>query len=249
MRREGVNWWVIFSLSGHSAVLIFLLLSLYLFAIFRGTVRSQITQVEHPLTSTDYYMAFYDITPFLGGLAGIAGVIGMEDINQCLLGIGYGSMGATFCVWIIVDPAIGVIENLLPTSRQHHKKCLEQARLLKEEEQREKRLLLEKLQSDEKELHRSLQEQLEPLSLKLSELVSDNPKDLKKREYEVVDIGLKAWQIGRLDSMQQLHEMAMQQFRNKYEKTPTIDYISMWWDGIGQWRNQPLSEKGVLFGG
>ncbi|MBN1765339.1 MAG: hypothetical protein JW860_08795 [Sedimentisphaerales bacterium] len=248
MRQAGVKWWVIFSLSGHSAVFVFLMVSLYLFAIFRGGTRSKIVEQEYPLTSTYYYMAFYTITPFLGGLAGIGGVVSLKDMNQCLLSIAYGSTGVTFLVWIIVDPVIGVIENLLPASRQHRKLRLEQARLRKEKEQREKQLLLEKLQSDEKELRSKRQNKLEPLSLKLVELVSGNGKDLKKREYEVVDIGVMAWQIGGLDSMQQLHEMTIQQLMNTNEKPPAFCYISVWWDGIGQWRHHPLSKKDVLLG-
>ena len=46
LRQAGVHWWVIFSLSGHSAVLVFTLLSLYLFAFFRGTSRSQLIETE-----------------------------------------------------------------------------------------------------------------------------------------------------------------------------------------------------------
>jgi hypothetical protein len=36
LRQAGLHWWVIFSLAGHSAVVVFLLISLYLFARFRG---------------------------------------------------------------------------------------------------------------------------------------------------------------------------------------------------------------------
>jgi len=247
LRQAGVHWWVIFSLSGHSAVFVFLLLSLYLFAIFRGNARSQIIEQEHPLTSTYYYMVFYGTVPFLGGLAGVAGVIGLEGIQQCMLGVAYGTMGATFCVWIIVDPAIGVIENLLPSGRRHRKARLEQVRLQKEKKEREKQLLLEKLQLEENELRGKLQKELEPLSLKLCELFSDNGGNLEERECEVVDIGVRAWQIGGLACMQQLYEMSMQQ--RKCEEVSTIDYVSRWWDGIGDWIDQPLSKKGMLLRG
>ena len=54
LRQAGIHWWVIFSLSGHSALLIFLLISLYLFAIFRGVGSNQRIEMEHPLTSTNY---------------------------------------------------------------------------------------------------------------------------------------------------------------------------------------------------
>ena len=59
LHQAGFNWWVIFSLSGHSALLIFLLVSLYLFALFGGAGgKGQRETIEHPLTSTGFYMAF-----------------------------------------------------------------------------------------------------------------------------------------------------------------------------------------------
>ncbi len=51
MRQVGAAWWLIFSLSGYSAVLTFVLVSIYLFAVYRGVVRSRIEQ-EYPLTSS-----------------------------------------------------------------------------------------------------------------------------------------------------------------------------------------------------
>ena len=75
LRQAGVNWWVVFSLSGYGVLIVLLLISLYLFAIFRGVARSQKTEIEHPLTTTIYYSVFYDISPFLGLLAGGLGAI------------------------------------------------------------------------------------------------------------------------------------------------------------------------------
>ena len=114
LRRAGVNWWVIFSLSGHSVLIVFLLISLYLFAMFRGVTQSQAIEIEHPLTSTDYYTVLYITTPFLGGLAGCLGMIGVSAIKQFLLGVALGTLGATFLVWVIVDPVAGLLEMLLP---------------------------------------------------------------------------------------------------------------------------------------
>ncbi|MBN2314165.1 MAG: hypothetical protein JXM79_09565, partial [Sedimentisphaerales bacterium] len=70
LRQAGVRWWVVFSLSGHGVLIVSVLVSLYLFAIFRGISSSQNVEIEHPLTSSTYYAAFYLLTPFLGGLAG-----------------------------------------------------------------------------------------------------------------------------------------------------------------------------------
>ncbi len=248
LRQAGVQWWVIFSLSGQSAVLFFLVVSLYLVAIYRSSSRSQIIKLEHPLTSTEYYIVFYYMTPLLGGLAGIAGIIGMNDITQCLLGISYGSIGATFVVWILLDPTLGLIETTLPASRRLRKERLEAARREKEKEQQQKQLLLQQIDLEEKELQSDYQKKLEPLSCKLTELILENGNEVQEREGEVVDIGVQAWQMGGLDCMQQLHKMAREHLRKTCGTEPAIDWISLWWDGIGEWRNQPLREKGRLVG-
>jgi len=143
LRQAGVNWWLIFSLSGHSAVLIFLMVSLYLFAIFRGVSSSQKIEVEHPLTSTMYYTAFYVATPFLGSLAGCLGMMGENRISQFLQGIALGTLGATFLVWVIVDPVMGLLEMLLsPTSRKHRAERLALAKAQREKAQEDHERLL-----------------------------------------------------------------------------------------------------------
>jgi len=67
LRGAGFRWWVIFSLSGPSALVVFLLISLYLFALYRGMGEAQKIEVEHPLTTTGYYMGLYVTAPLLGG--------------------------------------------------------------------------------------------------------------------------------------------------------------------------------------
>jgi hypothetical protein len=94
LRQAGVNWWIIFSLSGPSALIILLLVSLYLFAVFRGAGASQKIELEHPLTSTDYYMMFYVVAPFLGALAGCLGMMGVSRIAQFLLGVALGTLSS-----------------------------------------------------------------------------------------------------------------------------------------------------------
>ncbi len=69
LRQAGMQWWLIFSLSGYSGGLIFFLILVYSFAIYRGVARSQKIVIEHPLTCSTSYMTFYDISPFLGAIA------------------------------------------------------------------------------------------------------------------------------------------------------------------------------------
>ena len=79
LHQAGFNWWVIFSLSGHSLIAAFLLVSLYLFAFFRGVKGAQQIEVEHPLTSAPAYMGFYVAAPLIGGLAGLLGMAGRNQ--------------------------------------------------------------------------------------------------------------------------------------------------------------------------
>jgi len=146
LRQAGIRWWVIFSLSGHSALFIFLLISLYLFAISRGIGSSQKIEEEHPLTNTDYYGLFYVSAPFLGSLAGCIGMIGENKISHFLLGVVLGTLVTTFLVWVIVDPVTGLLETLLlPASRKHRAERLAQAKAQRENERIESELLLAKV--------------------------------------------------------------------------------------------------------
>ena len=54
LRQAGVNWWILFSLTGYGVLIALVLISLYLFAIFRGISSSQKVKVEHPLTCTAF---------------------------------------------------------------------------------------------------------------------------------------------------------------------------------------------------
>ena len=240
LRQAGFNWWVIFSLSGYSALFIFLLLSLYLFAIFRGIDRSQKIEIEHPLTTASCYEVFYDISPFLGGLAGYLGMAGANKVGELLLGITLGTLATTFLVWVVVDPAAGFVETLLSASRKHR---LERLALLKaqrqEQEENRKHFLAEILVKDESDRHR-WQQVLRPYAEELAHLLSDRKIDGKYAETKAVNIGVSAWQMGGLTCMRELHSMAMDICRKKCQDANVIDYVSSWWDGVGNWRNPSL---------
>ena len=246
LRQAGVEWWLIFSLSGPSAAAAFLLVSVYLFALFRGAARNQGTAPEHPLSRLGSYMFFYGISPFLGGLAGTFAMIGENNITEYLLGIALGTLGMTFLVWIVIDPAIGLVEMLFPASRQHYRERQAEAKALREKEQAERVRLLADLEAEENFRRCNQQKKLEPLTKKLADILADSEVSDEQREGEGADIGVRAWQIGGLDGMQQLHKMALDIYMRKYGDLPVIDYISTWWDGIGSWRYRPLSVKGGL---
>ena len=240
LHRAGLHWWVIFSLSGHSTVVVFLLVSLYLFAIFRGASRTQKIEVEHPLTSTTYYTMFYVAAPFLGGLGGCLGMIGVYRISQFFLGIALGTLGTTFLVWVFVDPVTGVLEMLLPASRKHRLKRLAKVRALRRRRDEERKRLLAEIFTREEQDRRRRQAVLQPYAEKLAGLLTTSKTDFKQAGREAVDIGVHAWQMGGLSCMRQLRDMTMDLCKKKYEDSMIIDYVSTWWDGIGSWRTASL---------
>ena len=238
LRQAGVHWWVIFSLSGHSVLIIFLLVSLYIFAILRDTSTAQAIPLEHPLTSTNYYKMFYVTAPFLGGLAGCLGVIGEGRVSQFAAGVALGTFGTTFLIWVILDPVIGFLEiALLPTCREHRAKRLADAKIEHEKKRENRERLLAEVLAKEESNRQHWQQILRPQAERLAALLSAEELDLKKAESEVVEIGLKAWQIGGLGYMRQLHNMAIAILKqNNHNGNQIIDYIPFWWDGVGSWR-------------
>lgn len=240
LRQAGVRWWVVFSLSGHGVLIVSVLVSLYLFAIFRGISSSQNIIVEHPLTSTTYYASFYLLTPFLGGLAGCLGMIGTYSMSQYLLGIALGTLGVTFFVWVVLDPVIGLLEMLLPVSRQHRAVRLAEAKAERERKQRDReRLLQEVVEQEELNRHR-WRKILEPEAERLAKLLIENKNDLHTAEREAIGIGVRAWQTGGVVCMRELRDTALRLCRRKSPDKGVIDYINFWWDGIGNWRAKPI---------
>jgi large-conductance mechanosensitive channel len=240
LRQAGLHWWVIFSLSGYSAILVFLLVGLYIFAIFRGVDRSQKIEIEYPLTSTNCYTAFYDISPLLGGFAGYIGSIGVSRVSGLIIGIALGTLVTTFLMWIVVDPAIAFIEKLLPASRKHRLERLSRAKALRQEQkEKRERLLAEILSQDERERTR-WQEALKPQAEKLAELLMTNKTNFAQAERTAVEIGANAWQIGGLSCMQQLRNMTITICGQRDQSSDTVDYIPVWWDGIGSWKSPAL---------
>jgi hypothetical protein len=242
LRRAGFRWWVIFSLSGHSVLFILLLISLYLFAIFRGVDRSQKIEIEHPLTSDKYYTVFYDISPFWGGIAGFLGTIGVNRVSELLLGIALGTLMTTFLVWVVVDAVMGFIERLLPASRRHRLERLAGIRALRQKHQEEQQRLLAEIEAQEELNRHRWQQALQPYARELAGLLSESGYEIddKRAETEAVKIGATVWQMGGLDCMRQLYFMTMSLCK-KNENIRGVDYLSVWWDGIGSWRTPCFS--------
>lgn len=254
----GFRWWVIFSLSGQAALVIFLLVSLYLFALYRGMGEAQKIEVEHPLTTTHYYMAFYVAAPLLGGLAGLLGMLGEPQLARFLLGVALGTLGTTFVVWVVVDPVAGMVEMFLPASRRHRAERLAQAEAQRRARQEKREHLLAEAFAREEREHRQWQSQLQQQAQHLADLLTRETQDWARAEQEAVDIGAQAWRLGGLGCMRQLHDMTIQAIQGPRTATdgrdhpnvdgpnrrsasavlpePPRDFLSYWWDGIGDWR-------------
>lgn len=240
MLHAGVRWWIVFSISVHGILLALLLISLYVFAIFRGISSSQKLQVEHPITKTDQYAFLYATTPFLGGIAGLLGMIGAETIKQFISGITLGTLGTTFLVWVIVDPVTGLLEMFFPESRKHYLQRQAETQMIKEKKQKERERLLAEATAQNKSNHNHLYETLKPQAERLASLLSVNADDFKQAEREAAGIGVNAWQMGGLSYMRELREMALDIYRQNNNNKNVVDYITFWWDGIGEWRNISL---------
>ncbi|MBN2590474.1 MAG: hypothetical protein JXA96_11485 [Sedimentisphaerales bacterium] len=238
--QAGIKWWIVFSLSAHGILFGLLLISLYLFAIFRGISSSQKLHREHPITKTDQYAFFYAATPFLGGFAGFLGTLGADTINQFISGIALGTMGMTFMVWVIVDPFLGLLEMLFPESRKHFTERQTEAKFLKEKKQKERERLLAEITVQDNSNHQLWHERLKPQAEKLASLLTVNPNDYGQAEREAAGIGVGAWQMGGLSCMHELHNMALEIYRQNNNNKDVVDYITFWWDGIGSWRQTSL---------
>jgi hypothetical protein len=248
LRQAGVRWWVLFYLSGHGVLLAFILISLYLFAIFRGVSGGQVHQIEHPLTSTGYYTAFYVTIPFLGGLAGCLGMIGVCTIvQQFLQGIALGTLAATFLVWVIVDPAAGILEVWLsPPAKRHRAQRVAQAKLVRDKEHEERERLLADILEKEDQQKQQWAELLKPQAEKLADLLRAERIDFEVAERQAADIGASAWRIGGIGCMRLLREMALEICKGQQGERTFADYISVWWDGIGNWHNPSVPQAASL---
>ncbi len=237
--QAGIKWWIVFSLSIHGILLALLLISLYLFALFRGISSTQKLQDEHPVTKTEQYSYFYATTPFLGGLAGLLGIIGAETMNQFVSGIALGTLGTTFLVWVVIDPVLGLLEIFLPESRKHYLQRQAELKAARVKRQQEHERLLAEISAQVNSNFNYWQETLKPQAEKLASLLSSDIADFKQAEQEAAVIGVNAWQMGGLSCMRKLHEMALELSKQNNNKD-IVDYISSWWDGIGEWRDTSL---------
>lgn len=241
LREAGLQWWIIFSLSGHSGVLIFFLTLVYSFAIFRGVSRSQKIEAEHPLTCSRSYLAFYDVSPFLGTLAGLSVWTFTHNTFELVVYMAIGSLCSTFLVWILVDPGISICEMVLPVSRRLRKERIAETRELQRRIHEDNERLMEELLEMESINAKQHEIELRSPATELADLLGYHNIGCANIEAQVVEMGGYAWQLGGIACMRQLRKMAEAAFKEKYKEAVAIDRIGIWWDGIGTWR-KPIVE-------
>jgi hypothetical protein len=235
----------------YSLVVYLMFISLYLFAFVQGISSSQRLQAEHPLTSSDYYMGFYFSAPLLGGLAGATAPLlgGLEsairmlqegDVRTFLLGLTWGTMGTTLCVWVIMDPLMGLIEMFLPTSRKNRLRRLAAAEAESRIRQEKRDHLLAEAFAREEQERQRWQERLRPHAERLATLSTSKALPADQAEREALRLGALAWKLGGLTCMRQLRDMTLQIVEARQGPNETVDYVSYWWDGIGKWRRPSL---------
>jgi hypothetical protein len=157
-------------------------------------------------------------------------MIGVQDTYRFTLGVAMGTLGTTFCVWVVLDPVAGLLETLLPASREHRMERLarvESERIAHQE--RRDSLLAEAVAREEQEYER-WRKILQPQAERLAALLTGDAPDAAFAEQEAIDIGARAWHLGGLNCMRQLRDMTVTIMNERKGHTGT-DYVSCWWDG------------------
>jgi hypothetical protein len=236
LHQAGLKWWVVFSFSGYMLIVFLFLLNVYLFAIFRGTSRTQ-NALEHPLTTSIYYIAFYDLCPFLGSAAGIICYLTLEmNLQAAIPLMCEGTLSFTFLVWILLDPTLGVAELTLPECAHYRRIRVQAAAEEKRQKQIENQALLKNLESQETENRRIWDRELEPLADQAARILNQSARKENARAI-IIEAGAKAWRLGGLVCMRYFHQLIKQKINQ-----PCPDFVSIWWDGIGNWRMPPIRQ-------
>ncbi len=125
LRRAGLQWWLVLSLSGYSIGMILLLASLYLFALYHGIGGTRRAAIRHPLTGTDCYVSLYVSVPLIAGLVAL-GTAEPPGMPVSCFHVAMGTLRTTCLTWIVIDPLIGTIEMLLPTGHDRRDEQIRQ---------------------------------------------------------------------------------------------------------------------------
>lgn len=236
LHKVGKSWLFIASLSSYSTMIIIFFLSFYLFAVYRGISSGQNVKDEHPLTTSLPYLLFYNISSLYGVFAVWLVSVSIYTTADYFLRISIGAVASTFLMWIIIDPLVGLSEMLLPSSRMHRHVRNLQTQELRKKDIEEKQNILNEINRSGQNDRRIWQQMLESDANELARIISKRNINYKNIESRVVEIGVKAFRLGGVECMRHLYFMTKQICERNAQFSLNLDYISFWWDGIGNWR-------------
>ena len=242
LRQANVRWMVLFPLAGPGALALLLLISIYLFAIFRGISGTHTLVAEHPITSTRYYKGFYVTTPFWGSLAGCLGTTEFRPVSEFLLTVALGSLFMTFLVWVIMDPTIGLLETMVsPSARRALVRRRAQERHEAKARNLKRETLLQQVLSNQQQQAERLRSVLEPKAKRLAGLLAQETTESVDLERQIVELGLEAWQEGGKEGMQVLLDRALELCKGR--AAVIGDWPVLWWDGVGSWHKSLATQE------
>lgn len=232
--QMGFHWWVTFSISSYSAVIVLFLMTIYLFSIYKGVVRNS-NSIEHPLTTSPYYVLLYDLAPFLGSIAGLFAISFSQPILFMFSTAAQGTLVMTFVMWILLDSLAGLIESSFPQSIRHRKNRVAEMQEKKRLQALERQKLLEQIDLQEKQSRSELTLLFQPYAVEVADLLcglSGNAQTVQKR---IIELGALAWHQGGLLAMQFFYTLIFEEVKERITH-PSVDFVTLYWDGIGNWR-------------
>ncbi|MDD5457931.1 MAG: hypothetical protein PHF37_00845 [Phycisphaerae bacterium] len=235
MKQSGQRWWIVIPLSGYSVIIIIMVVSLQFFSTLRAGKR--VAAEEHPLTTSPYYLVFYDAAPLLGAILGSIIATNTYNAYQYLLTLVMGSLFMTFFTWVVADPLLQTGEMYLPSSRKLRQQRIEMIRAENRKRQEANERLLAQLEADSIIEEQVWQKRLEPAANELCELFASQ-EWAEECRMQAIEYGVKAWQMGGLGCMKKMHDLALEKYRQKYSDPQPAEMLEIWWDGIGSWQSK-----------
>lgn len=191
--------------------------------------------IEHPLTASLCYRTLYDISPFLGALAGVLAVSTLDISMNQLAVVSIGILITTTAIWVIIDPILMVIEAVLPASRRLRRRRSIMAKKRRLKQKIEKDRILAEVRTKNTSACDNWNDKLLPYARDLADLVMNQRIPEAVKQAKAVDIGLYASHIGGQACMRYLYRMTQDMCGQKDDGAWIARSISIWWDGIGGW--------------
>ena len=203
-----------------------------------------LNSVEHPLTTSSYYILLYESAPFLGIFVGLSAV----SFNQPLLSqftiVVQGTLIMTIVMWIIADPLIGLIEAAFPQSVAHRKQRLVKIQAKKRKQILESQKLLREISQQEAQTESKWTFLFRPYAAEIVDLLYHSSVSLEFNQRRITELGALAWREGGILCMKFFHKIILDEIKSR-TGCCSIDFVTLYWDGIGTWRKP--SEIGRMY--